>query len=90
MDQLIIFRAFQGIGAGGLMSTAIAIVGDLFSPRERAKWQAHVGPCARSNPKTSPEHVFGPSPDPEYEAHMRRLGERMRREKRLEVEKHEV
>ena len=43
MDQLIIFRAFQGIGAGGLMSTAIAIVGDLFSPRERAKWQGVIG-----------------------------------------------
>jgi len=43
MDQLILFRAFQGIGAGGLMSTAIAIVGDLFTPRERAKWQGVIG-----------------------------------------------
>jgi EmrB/QacA subfamily drug resistance transporter len=43
MDQLILFRAIQGIGAGGLMSTAIAVVGDLFSPRERAKWQGVIG-----------------------------------------------
>jgi EmrB/QacA subfamily drug resistance transporter len=43
MEQLILFRAFQGIGAGGLMSTAIAIIGDLFAPRERAKWQGVFG-----------------------------------------------
>jgi EmrB/QacA subfamily drug resistance transporter len=43
MEQLILFRAFQGIGAGGLMSTAIAIIGDLFAPRERAKWQGVIG-----------------------------------------------
>src|SRR5579864_8318067 len=39
MNQLIAFRAFQGIGAGALMPIAIAVVGDLFSPRERGKWQ---------------------------------------------------
>ena len=38
MTQLITFRALQGIGAGGLESIAIAVVGDLFSPRERGKW----------------------------------------------------
>src|SRR5581483_10572609 len=43
MDQLIIFRAFQGIGAGALMPIAIAIVGDLFTPRERGKWQGITG-----------------------------------------------
>lgn len=42
-DQLILFRAFQGLGAGGLMSIAIAIVGDLFTPRERARWQGVTG-----------------------------------------------
>ncbi|GHO49986.1 MDR family MFS transporter [Ktedonospora formicarum] len=43
MDQLILYRAFQGIGAGALMPIAIAIVGDLFVPRERAKWQGVTG-----------------------------------------------
>jgi EmrB/QacA subfamily drug resistance transporter len=43
MTQLIYFRAFQGIGAGGLMPIAIAVVGDIFTPRERAKWQGVTG-----------------------------------------------
>src|SRR5438874_4544941 len=43
MDQLIAFRALQGIGAGALMPIAIAIVGDLFTPRERGKWQGVTG-----------------------------------------------
>lgn len=36
--QMITFRGIQGIGAGILMSTTITAVGDLFAPRERAKW----------------------------------------------------
>ncbi|HEU4782300.1 MAG TPA: MDR family MFS transporter [Ktedonobacterales bacterium] len=43
MTMLILFRGFQGLGAGGLMSMAIAIIGDLFTPRERAKWQGVTG-----------------------------------------------
>ncbi len=43
MNQLIAFRALQGIGAGALMPIAIAVVGDLFSPRERGKWQGVTG-----------------------------------------------
>lgn len=38
MMQLIIFRAFQALGDGALIPIASAIVGDLFPPRERAKW----------------------------------------------------
>lgn len=38
MIQLIAFRAFQGLGAGALIPIASAVVGDLFPPRERAKW----------------------------------------------------
>jgi EmrB/QacA subfamily drug resistance transporter len=39
MTQLIFFRALQGIGGGALFPIAIAIVGDLFPPAERGKWQ---------------------------------------------------
>ncbi len=35
------FRAFQGIGAGGLFSLALAIMGDIIPPRERAKYQGY-------------------------------------------------
>jgi EmrB/QacA subfamily drug resistance transporter len=43
MNQLIAFRAVQGLGAGALMPIAIAIVADLFTPRERGKWQGLTG-----------------------------------------------
>jgi EmrB/QacA subfamily drug resistance transporter len=36
--QMITFRGIQGVGAGILMSTTVTAVGDLFAPRERAKW----------------------------------------------------
>jgi EmrB/QacA subfamily drug resistance transporter len=39
MNQLIIFRAMQGLGAGAIIPIAIAIVGDIFPPSERGKWQ---------------------------------------------------
>jgi EmrB/QacA subfamily drug resistance transporter len=39
MYELAGFRAIQGIGAGGLMSLALAIIGDIVPPRERAKYQ---------------------------------------------------
>jgi EmrB/QacA subfamily drug resistance transporter len=39
MYELASFRAIQGIGAGGLMSMALAIIGDIVPPRERAKYQ---------------------------------------------------
>src|SRR5579859_4814675 len=39
MTQLIIYRGIQGLGAGGMMPIALAIIGDLFSPAERGKWQ---------------------------------------------------
>src|SRR5215831_18920647 len=41
MYMLAAFRAFQGIGAGGLFSLALAIMGDLIAPRERARYQGY-------------------------------------------------
>ena len=37
MVQLIVFRAIQGIGGGGLFTTAFAIIGQIYPPQERAK-----------------------------------------------------
>ncbi|HEY0001118.1 MAG TPA: MFS transporter, partial [Actinoplanes sp.] len=41
MYELAAFRAVQGIGAGGLMSMALAIIGDIVPPRERARYQGY-------------------------------------------------
>ena len=43
MTQLIVFRGIQGIGGGILMANAFAIIGDLFPPAERGKWQGLTG-----------------------------------------------
>jgi EmrB/QacA subfamily drug resistance transporter len=41
MYSLAAYRAFQGIGAGGLFTLALAIIGDIVSPRERARYQGY-------------------------------------------------
>jgi MFS family permease len=41
MYELAAFRAFQGIGAGGLFPLALAIIGDIIPPRERARYQGY-------------------------------------------------
>src|SRR6202140_2197900 len=43
MNQLIAFRAIQGLGAGALFPIVMAIIGDLFSPRERGRFQGLFG-----------------------------------------------
>ncbi|MFH8656540.1 MFS transporter [Streptomyces afghaniensis] len=42
MTELAWFRAFQGLGAGGLMSLVLAIIGDIVPPRERARYQGYL------------------------------------------------
>jgi EmrB/QacA subfamily drug resistance transporter len=39
MTQLIVFRAFQGIGGGVLMTNAFTVIADIFPPNERGKYQ---------------------------------------------------
>jgi EmrB/QacA subfamily drug resistance transporter len=43
MTQLIAFRGIQGIGAGSLFPVALAVIGDLFAPAERGKYQGLFG-----------------------------------------------
>ena len=43
MNQLIIFRAIQGIGGAGLFGMAFIIIADLYPPSERGKYQGFVG-----------------------------------------------
>ena len=43
INQLIIWRAVQGIGGGIITANAFTIIGDLFAARERGKWQGMIG-----------------------------------------------
>lgn len=43
MNELILWRAIQGIGGGIITANAFTIVGDLFAARERGKWQGLIG-----------------------------------------------
>ncbi len=43
MTQLILFRAFQGIGAGAIMGLSFIVTGDLFSSSDRGKYMGFVG-----------------------------------------------
>jgi EmrB/QacA subfamily drug resistance transporter len=42
LTELIIFRGFQGIGGGVMISNAFAVIGDLFPPAERGKYQGYI------------------------------------------------
>jgi EmrB/QacA subfamily drug resistance transporter len=43
MPMLIVFRGIQGVGAGALFPVALAIIGDMFTPQERGKYQGLFG-----------------------------------------------
>ena len=43
IEQLIIFRGIQGLGAGALFPIALATIGDLYSPKERGRYQGLFG-----------------------------------------------
>ncbi len=42
MTQIIVFRGVQGIGAGVMMANAFTVIGDLFPPAERGKYQGLI------------------------------------------------
>ena len=42
MESLIVFRGIQGIGAGAIFPVSLAVIGDLFSPRERGRYQHYL------------------------------------------------
>jgi len=43
MEELVLFRGVQGLGAGALFPIALAVIGDLFTPAERGKYQGLFG-----------------------------------------------
>src|SRR5881396_528685 len=43
MTQLVVFRAVQGLGAGGLFPLSLAVIGNIVPPRDRGRWQGLIG-----------------------------------------------
>ena len=43
MTQLVIFRAIQGVGGGGIFPLSLAVIGNIVPPRDRGRWQGLIG-----------------------------------------------
>src|SRR5262247_3753616 len=43
LTELIVFRALQGLGGGGLVVVTVAAVGDIVAPRDRGRYQGYFG-----------------------------------------------
>src|SRR5689334_23843909 len=43
MTQLVVFRAIQGLGGGGIFPLSLAVIGNIVPPRDRGRWQGLIG-----------------------------------------------
>src|SRR5207302_237906 len=43
MTQLVVFRAIQGVGGGGIFPLSLAVIGNIVPPRDRGRWQGLIG-----------------------------------------------
>ena len=53
MTELVIFRAFQGIGGGIMMTNAFTVIADIFPPNERGKYQGRFPLAGASLPSSA-------------------------------------
>lgn len=72
VNQLIVWRAFQGVGGGIITANAFTIIGDLFAARERGRWQGIFGAVFGLSSIVGPllggwltdtQHIFGLTTD---------------------------
>ena len=54
MTQLVLFRAVQGVGAGGLFPLSLAVIGNIVPPRDRGRWQGLIGAVFASSSIVGP------------------------------------